>query len=129
MAEEAVKRSPAAEFVRGLSAEMTMREMDAAVKAAGFHLSHARVYQIRSQEKLGYKRAPGNQHRSKPKPKHTSKRKYTKRVTAREAIEAIAPKPQPPSVDAKEQLRRIAMRIGLIKLAELVHEIEREAGM
>jgi hypothetical protein len=98
-----------------------------ATNAAGFPLSKARVYQIRHDENLGFKAAVGG---PKKKTRATKKkRKYPRRVTAREAIAAIAPKAQPPSVDAKEQLRRIAMRIGLIRLAELMREIEAEVGM
>lgn len=127
MAETSSPTSPAADFVRGLSAELTLREMDAAQKAAGFKLSHHRVYQIRHGEKLGFKRA---EYKGRPRQKKKKAFKSAKRVTAREAIEAMTPSPRvPPSVDVKEQVRRLAMRIGLIRLAELVHEIEREVGM
>ncbi len=111
----------AADFVRGLSAELTLREMDEALKKAGHSIGHARVYQIRSQEKLGFKRvAPGTRFEKK---KVKAKKKVAK-VTAREAIAAI-PKPKPP-LDVKGQVRKLAMRISLPKLAELVRELERE---
>jgi len=120
----------AADFVRKLPATFTLREMEAALKAEGLPaLSYQRLYQIRKEEKLGFKRAPHSGGRPRTKKKKKKEPKKVARVTAREAIEAIAPKPQPPSIDAKEQLRRLAMRIGLIRLVELVHEIEHEAGM
>jgi len=126
MAEGAVRRSDAAEFVRGLSAQLTMREMDEAVKAAGFDLSHARVYQIRSQEKLGYKRAPSNQHKATPKPKKKKKKKPTALITAREALEAI---PKKPDTSAAHVLRKLAFQIGIERLEELIRELKSELGM
>jgi transposase len=113
----------AADFVRGLPSEMTLREMDAAQKTAGHSLSHQRVYQIRHDEKLGFKRAsPGVRHGKKKKKKPPS----VKRVTAQEAIAAI---PKKPSYDAKAQLRRLALQVGLERVEQYVRELKREAGI
>jgi hypothetical protein len=108
----------AADFVRGLSAELTLREMDAAVKAAGFKLSHQRTYAIRHEEKLGFKRGAN---RGRPK-------KKVAKVTARAALEAIPVKPTVTD-NARVQVRKLALQIGLPRIEELVRELKREAGI
>lgn len=126
MAEAAVRRSPAAEFVRGLSADLTLKEMLEAVKAAGHDIGHARVYQIRAQEKLGFKPGvPGTRHRPK-KYKKKHKPVAAVKVTAREAIEAI---PQQRPNSAKTQVRKLAFQIGIDRLEELIRELKRELGL
>jgi hypothetical protein len=122
----ALKPKPAAaDFVRGLSAELTLREMEEAMRAAGYSLSHQRIYQIRHDEKLGFKQAPNGKHRSKKQ----KKQKFVAKVTAREAIEAIEAIPKKLETSASNQVRKLAFQIGIDRLEELIRELKRELGM
>jgi hypothetical protein len=125
MADAEVSRSPAAEFVRGLSAELTVREMQQAIKAAGYELTDARVYQIRRKYNLGYKNAP---QLGRPRPKQKKKSKPAARVTAKQALEAI-PIPAKLGPDPRAQLRRLAFQIGIDRLEAHLIEIKRELGL
>jgi hypothetical protein len=128
MADAEVSRSPATEFVRGLSAELTVREMQQAIKAAGYELTDARVYQIRRKYNLGYKEAPqlGRPGGRRPGPKKKSK--PAARVTAKQALEAI-PIPAKLGPDPRAQLRRLAFQIGIDRLEAHLIEIKRELGL
>jgi len=109
--------STAADFVRGLSAELTVHEMAQATKKAGFTLSDKRVWQIRHDEKLGFKGA------------WAAKKKTVKKVTAREAIAAIPTPPAKKDNNPMTQLRKLALQIGIQRIEELVRELKREAGI
>jgi len=127
MAETKASWSPATEFARGLSAELTVREMQQAMKAAGHEITDARVYQIRRKYKLGYKSA-ANLGRPRPKQKPQPKKKKVARVTARAALAAIPVKPTVTD-NARVQVRKLALQIGLPRIEELVRELKREAGI
>ena len=113
------KTVSALDFVRGLSAELTVREMQQAMKAAGHELTDARVYQIRRKYKLGYKDAPKL---GRPRPK--TKKKFT----AKQALEAI-PVPARLGPDPRAQLRRLAFQIGIDRLEAHLIELKRELGI
>jgi hypothetical protein len=114
-----------ADFIRKLPATFTLREMEAALKAEGLKkLTYQRLYQIRKEEKLGFKRAPHSGGARKGK----KVKKKVARVTARAALEAIPVKPTVTD-NARVQVRKLALQIGLPRIEELVRELKREAGI
>ena len=120
MASMARATSASADFVRGLSAELTLREMEEAAAKAGFALSDKRVWQIRHAEKLGFKRGSNGGRKKKTK--------KAKKVTARAALAAIPVKPTVTD-NARVQVRKLALQIGLPRIEEIVRELKREAGI
>lgn len=103
--------------------------MQQAMKAAGHEITDARVYQIRRKYKLGYKSAANlGRPRPKQKPRPEKKTKKAKKVTARAALAAIPVKPTVTD-NARVQVRKLALQIGLPRIEELVRELKREAGI